>query len=107
MKEAQERLTFLKHARDSFQSCFVLVFFFFLIYLFWLCWVIVAVLGLSLVVVSGGFSCCGAWALGGWASLVVARGLSNCGTWASLLRSVWDLPGPGSNLCPLHWQADS
>ena len=30
----------------------------------------------------GGFSCCGAWALGMWASVVVARGLSSCGSWA-------------------------
>ena len=29
-----------------------------------------------------GFSCCGAWALGTWASVVVARGLSSCGSWA-------------------------
>ena len=52
----------------------------------------------------GGFSCCGARA---WPSVVVARGLSscgsqaleqslsNCGAWASLLHSMWDLPGPG------------
>ena len=55
----------------------------------------------------GGFSCCGAWALGAWASVVVARGLSSCGLWslerrlsscgaqAQLLCSMWDLPGPG------------
>ena len=55
----------------------------------------------------GGFSCCGAWALGTQASVVVARGLSSCGSWtlecrlnscgawALLLRGVWDLPGPG------------
>ena len=30
----------------------------------------------------GGFSCCGAQALGAWASVVVAHGLSSCGTWA-------------------------
>ena len=30
----------------------------------------------------GGFSCCGAWVLGAWASVVVARGLSSCGSWA-------------------------
>ena len=59
---------------------------------FWLCWVFVAH-GLSLVVASGdyswcgarashcgGFSCCGARALGTWASVVVARGLSSCGS---------------------------
>ena len=55
----------------------------------------------------GGFSCCGAWALGTWASVVVAHRpsscgsralecrLSSCGAWAELLRSMWDLPGPG------------
>ena len=55
----------------------------------------------------GGFSCCGAWALGMQASVAVARGLSSCGSQAlerrlrscgaraSLLRSMWDLPGPG------------
>ena len=54
-----------------------------------------------------GFFCCGAWALGAQASVVVARGLrscgsgalecrlSSCGTRAYLLRSMWDLPGPG------------
>ena len=54
---------------------------------FWLCWVFVAVCGLSLVVVSGarashcgGFSCNGARALGEQASVVVARGLSSFGT---------------------------
>ena len=30
----------------------------------------------------GGFSCCGAWALGVQASVVVACGLSSCGSWA-------------------------
>ena len=28
----------------------------------------------------GGFSCCGAWALGTQSSVVVARGLSSCGS---------------------------
>ena len=28
----------------------------------------------------GGFSCCGARALGTWASVVVAQGLSSCGS---------------------------
>ena len=53
------------------------------------------------------FSCCGARALGMWASIVVAcelsscgswdleRRLGSCGTWAQLLRGTWDLPGPG------------
>ena len=42
---------------------------------FWLHWVFTAAQGLSLVASNGGFSCCGAWALGAWASVVVARGL--------------------------------
>ena len=55
----------------------------------------------------GGFSCYGARALGARASVAVARGLSSCGSraikrrlsscgaQASLLRGMWDLPGPG------------
>ena len=74
------------------------LFFFFFIHLFiylWLHWVFIAAYGLSLVVASGaslrcsawvshcsGFSCCGARALGAWASVVVAHGLSSCGLWA-------------------------
>ena len=63
--------------------------------LFWLHWVFVAAPGLSLVAVSratlrcrvrsshcGGFSFCGAQALGARASVVAARGLSSCGVWA-------------------------
>ena len=40
---------------------------------------LVAVCGL---LICGGFSCCGARALGAWASVVVARGLSSCGSLA-------------------------
>ena len=55
----------------------------------------------------GGFSCCGARALGVQASVVVACGLSSCGSWAlegrlsscgaraQLLRGMWDLPRQG------------
>ena len=55
----------------------------------------------------GGFSCCGARALGLQASAAVACGLSSCGSWAlerrlnscgsraQLLCGMWDLPGPG------------
>ena len=50
----------------------------------------------------GGFSCCGAWALGMQASVVAARGsvvvahgLSSCGTQAQLLHGMWDLPRAG------------
>ena len=55
----------------------------------------------------GGFSCCGAWALGARGSVVVAHRLrscgsralelrlSSCGARAQLLRGMWDLPRPG------------
>ena len=55
----------------------------------------------------GGFSCCGARALGVRASVVVALGLSSCGSQAlehrlsscgaraQLLHGMWDLPGLG------------
>ena len=39
--------------------------------------------------------CCGARALGAWASVVVACGLSSCGSRAKLLHSMWDPPRPG------------
>ena len=39
------------------------------------------------VVVARGFSSCGSRAL--------ERRLSSCGTQVSLLRGMWDLPGPG------------
>ena len=70
--------------------CFFLInlFIVLFIYYFWLCWVFVAAHGLSLVAASGatlhcgapashcgGFSCCGARALGMRASVVVAHGL--------------------------------
>ena len=52
------------------------------LFYFWLRWVFVAARGLSLVAGSGGFSCCGAWALGAQASVVAARRLSSCVSWA-------------------------
>ena len=99
---------------------------------FWLRWVLVAARRFSLVAVRGaplrcsarvshcgGFSCCGARALGVRASVVVAcrlsscgsraleRRLSSCGAWAQLLHGMWDLLAQGSNPCPLHWQVGS
>ena len=43
----------------------------------WLCWIFVAVQGLSLAV-------------------ALARGLSSCGTWAYLYHGVWNPPGAGT-----------
>ena len=95
-------------------------FFFFLnnhfCYLFiywWLCWVFVSVRGLSLVAASGGHpsSRC--------AGLSLSRPLLLRSTGSSRAGSVIVAHGPscsaacgifadqGSNLCPLHWQADS
>ena len=74
----------------------VVCFFFINLFIYlWLCWVLVAAHGLSLVAASGGYSslrcagfslrcllCCGAQALGARASVVVACRLSSCGSWA-------------------------
>ena len=85
--------------------------FFFKFYLFiylWLCWVFVSVRGLSLVAASGDHSssrCAGLslsrpLLLRSTGSATVAHGPSRsaaCGIF----------PDQGSNLCSLHWQADS
>ena len=60
----------------------------------------------------GGFSCCGARALGTQASVVVARGLQSAGSVVvahgpSRSTACGILTDQGSNPCPLHWQADS
>ena len=79
-------------------------FIYFIFIYFWLHWVFVAAGGLSLVAVSGGCSSL-RWlliaehGLQSAGSVVVVHGLScfaACGTF----------PDQGSNLCPLHWQAD-
>ena len=44
-----------------------------------------------------GFSSCGSWALGVWASVAVAHGLT-CSAACGIF------PNQGSNPCPLHWQ---
>ena len=92
-----------------------ILFFFFKDWLIdWLlCWVFVSVLGLSLVAAGGGHSssqCAGlslSWPLllrstgsRRAGSVVVAHGPS-CSTACGIF------PDQGSNLCPLHWQADS
>ena len=56
----------------------------------------------------GGFSCCGAQALGTQTSLAVARRLSSCGSWAQFLcglEKCGTFPDQGLNPCPLYWQA--
>ena len=87
--------------------------FIYLFIYFWLCWVFIFVRGLSLVVASGGHS--SSWCAGlslsqplllrstgsrHADSVVVAHGPS-CSAACGIF------PEQGSNLCPLHWQADS
>ena len=75
-----EELAFLHSPLSTgFPSPAVLIFLK-LFYLFLAACVFVAGHGLSPVAVSGDFSCCGARALGTWASVVVARGLSSYGS---------------------------
>ena len=86
---------------------------FFLFIFLWLNWVFVAAGGLSLVVVSGGYSslrCAGfslRWLLllrstgsrrvgfSSCGSRTLERSLSSCGSRAQLLHGMWDLPRPG------------
>ena len=79
----------------SFTFFFSIIFKFYLFY-FWLHWVFVAVRGLLTAVASlaaehrlqvHGLSSCDLRALERW--------LIRCGAWTQLLRSMWDLPGPG------------
>ena len=60
----------------------------------------------------GGFSCCGARALGAWAPVVVALELSSAGSVVvahglSCSAACGIFLDQGSNSCPLHWQVDS
>ena len=87
--------------------------FFICLFIYGLCWVFVSVRGLSLVAASGGHSssqCVDlslSWPLLLWStgsrragSVIVAHGPS-CSTACGIF------PDQGSNLCPLHWQANS
>ena len=79
-------------------------FFYTSLFTFGLHWVITAVRGFSLVLVSRGSSslCCMGFLLR-WLLLLQStvskfRGFSSCGTWALVACSIWNLPGPGIKL---------
>ena len=97
---------------------FVLYFFFFLIFIYlfiylWLCWVFVSVRGLSLVAASGGHSSSRCAGLSLSRPLLLRSTGSRCTGSAvvahgpSCSAACGILPDQGSNLCPLHRQADS
>ena len=80
---------------------------------FWVCWVFVSVRGLSLVAASGGHS--SSWCTGlslSWPLLLRSTGSRSAGSVVvahgpSCSAACGIFPDQGSNLCPLHWQADS
>ena len=95
---------------------FVCLYVYLFIYLFtylWLCWVFVSVRGLSPVAASGGHSSSQCTGLSLSRPLLLQSIGSRCagsvivahGPSCSTARGIF--PDQGSNLCPLHWQADS
>ena len=94
---------------------FSISFFFNFIYLFylWLCWVFISVRGPSPVAASGGHpsSRCAGLSLS-WPLLLRSTGSGSAGSVIVAHGPSWSVacgifPDQGSNLCPLHWQADS
>ena len=90
--------------------------FFFLlsfIYLFLAAVGLIAVLELSLIATSGGYSLASVLGLlTAVVCLVAKHGLYRAGSVVVAYTDLvalphWNLPGPGVNQCPLHWQADS
>ena len=105
------KATFFKLINVIFLIAFIFIYLF--LFYFWLCWVFVSARGLSLVVASGGHSSsrCAGLSLSRplllrstgsrrAGSAVVAHGPS-CSAACGIF------PDQGSNLCSLHWQADS
>ena len=99
-----------KSAKDT--SFFFFKFICLFIY-FWLCWVFVSVRGLSPVVASGGHSSSRCTGLSLSRPLLLrSTGSRRAGSVVvahrpSCSAACGIFPDQGSNLCPLHWQADS
>ena len=79
----------------------------------WLCWVFVSVRGLSLVAAGGDHSSsrCAGLSLS-WPLLLQSTGSRHAGSVVvahgpSCSAACGIFPDQGSNLCPLHWQANS
>ena len=119
---------FLKKHTSSYLGFFV-----FFVFVFWLCWIFVAMCGLSLVAASGGYSLLRyvgfslRWLLMLWSTGSRCAGFSSCGSGLSSYGSqalgaqasvvvahglscsvaCGIFPDQESNPRPLHWQADS
>ena len=94
-------------------SFFFKFYLFIFIFYFWLCWVFVAVRGLSLVAASGGHSSsrCAGLSLSR-PLLLQSTGSRRAGSVVvphgpSYSTACGIFPDQGSNPCALHWQADS
>ena len=102
---------FCKYNLSSYVLFFLLKHATFKFIYFWLHWVFIAVHGLSLVVVSRGYSsllCVGfslQWLLLLWSTGYRHPGFVAQGLSCSAVCGIF--PDHGSNPCPLHWQADS
>ena len=103
-----------RNQKPCFKPDFFFVFnFIYLFIYFCLCWVFISVRGLSLVGASGGHS--SSWCAGlslSWPLLLQSTGSRRAGSVVvahgpSCSAACGILPDQGSNLCPLHWQADS
>ena len=80
-------------------SFIIILLFSYLLFHFWLCWLITAVCGLSLVLVRGLLTVV--------ASLAAEHSVSSCVTGLSCPEAYGIFLEQGLNPCLLHWQADS
>ena len=101
------------HLNKAVFLVFYLNKFIYLFIYFWLYWVFISVRGLSLVAASGGHSSsqCAGLSLS-WPLLLRSTGSIHAGSVVvahgrSCSAACGICPDQGSNLCPLHWQADS